>query len=227
MFGVVDVYALIVLDPVEKTFYREDITSVYGYGYNLDYSPSAKFDDNTFTEFDFDPNIVYTLGEPVMHCDDWKEDSSNPETVKQETNFVFLRSAQIKVTDAGRFSQPYDLVNFKDSFDIDLDAIKASGFTRIDFKIKLNVKEGDDGYQYIFLYKTISKSENALDSIKFEHASGRKDTSYWLHSEAELYFNNISIDRFADSFVLRYGASGNGNDTWYNKELQLKLIFKK
>ena len=230
LLGTVEVYAVIVFDSVEETYYLDTITAVSGYGYGLDYSTSSKFDDNTFTEFDFDPNIVYTLEIPTQSVEDWQETEGSgtvwPDELK--TAWVTVRNAEIKVTDFGRFSQPYDLVMFEDVFGVDLDEMKTAGYKYIDFKLSMTVYEKDDGYQDIFLFNKLGNTNSDLvDSLQFEHGKGKKDTTSWVHGEKELFFDNISIDEFVDCFVLRYGASGKNEDTWYNSGVQVRLIFKK
>jgi hypothetical protein len=92
----------------------------------------------------------------------------------------------------------------------------------------LNVSEKDDGYQWLFLYSSpIADKKYKIAELKFEH-SPKLDTNWWVHKEDELKFENISIDKFMNNeFVIRYDASGSGDDIWYNKDLCIQLIIKK
>ena len=144
------------------------------------------------------------------------------------TGFKTVRTETIRVTDSGRFNQPFDVVNFN-TFDVNLNTMIQEGFKTISFFIRLNVREIDDGYQYLFLFNSPDQSNNFyIAERRFEHSPGRKDTTWWVHYEDELYFVNIPIERFTNNqFVIRYGASGTNADTWENNNLQIQLLFRK
>jgi len=101
-----------------------------------------------------------------------------------------------------------------------------NGYKTVNFIIELNVAEKDDGWQYLLLFSSAVKSNTyLLQGVQFEHGSGIKDTSWWVH---ELNFYDIDITKFSNNeFIIRYGADGDFEDTWYNKELKIKLIFNK
>jgi hypothetical protein len=142
-------------------------------------------------------------------------------------NFITVRTAVKKITDSGRFNQHFDAVNFNDVFGNNLNTLKQLGYQTVSFYIRLNVREvSNNGGQYIFLFKSPVKSNNYLvSSLGFEHGSA-KDTNWWVHYEQVLKFENISLDPFINEFIIRYGASGSGNDDWENKDLKIKLVFK-
>ena len=121
-----------------------------------------------------------------------------------------------------------DIVNFN-KYNIDLNAMKENGYRSVSFYIQLNVREIDDGYQYLFLFNSpISSNDYLLSGLPFEHSPGKKDTNWRVHGESELKFENIPIDKFPNNeFVIRYGASGNSKDTWENKDLRIRLVITK
>ena len=151
---------------------------------------------------------------------------SNPTTIT--TDFVTIRTETKKITDSGRFNQPMDVINFN-AFDINLGTKKQEGYKTVSFYIQLNVREIDDGYQYLFLFNSPTKSNDyLLSGLQFEHSPGKKDGNWWVHYESELKFENISLDKFSNNeFVIRYGASGDWGDDWENKDLKIKLVMKK
>jgi len=144
------------------------------------------------------------------------------------TDFKTIRTETKKITDSGRFNQHMDLVDFS-KFGIDLNTMKQSGYKTVSFYIQLNVREIDDGYQWLFLFNSPNKSNDyLLQELCFEHSDGAKDTNWWVHYETELKFENISLDKFMNNeFVIRYGASGKGSDAWENKDLKIQLVIKK
>jgi len=148
--------------------------------------------------------------------------------IQIETEFKTVRTAVKRITDSGRFNQPFDTVSFNDVFDINVNILKQQGYRTVSFYIRLNVREVDNnGAQYIFLFNSPAPLNNYLvSSLGFEHTVGAKDTSWWVHYEQELKFENISLDSFTNEFIIRYGASGDWEDDWENKDLKIKLVFK-
>ena len=144
------------------------------------------------------------------------------------TGFETIRTEAKRITDSGRFNQHMDIVNFNE-YNIDLTAMKENGYKSVSFYIQLNVREIDDGYQYLFLFNSPIASNNyLLSELRFEHTPGKKDTNWRVHGENELMFENIPIDKFINNeFVIRYGASGKYEDTWENNDLKIKLVLRK
>ena len=150
-------------------------------------------------------------------------------TVKPITTvFKTIRTEKIKISDKDCLDQHFDVVNFN-VFDINLAAKKQEGYKTVSFYIQLNVREIDDGYQYLFLFSSPTKSNDyLLSGLQFEHSPGKKDGNWWVHYESELKFENVSLDKFSNNeFVIRYGASGDWGDDWENKDLKIKLVMKK
>ena len=188
-----------------------------------DYSSNGTFDNSpegnsiTFME-DFYKNLTKPVStEPI---------TNNPTTIT--TDFKTVRTDTKKITDSGRFHQHMDVVDFN-VFDINLNTKKQEGYKTISFYIQLNVREIDDGYQYLFLFNSpIMSNDYLLSSLQFEHSRGKKDGNWWVHKENELKFEDVSIDKFKNNeFVIRYGASGDWADTWENKDLKIQLVIKK
>lgn len=132
---------------------------------------------------------------------------------------------EYKITDSGRFKQKCDVIDIASEYGISLSILKLLGYNKISrIKITLDVKEEDDGYQYLFLYNGASDSSELLKEIKFEHGSGYKNKNYLTHT---FYVYNINLSKLDDILVVRYGASGNWEDTWKNKNLKIEFTFSK
>lgn len=132
------------------------------------------------------------------------------------------------IDDSGRFDNDYDTVYFADDLDVELSRYKAQGFTTIDIEIQLEVSEIDDGYQHIFIYQNSNTSESSnllIGEAEFEHTEGALNSLYFNET---IYINNLDINLFNNSgFVIRYGASGTGDDTWQNRLLKVKVTLNK
>ncbi|MCR3905714.1 MAG: MACPF domain-containing protein [Tenericutes bacterium] len=135
-----------------------------------------------------------------------------------------LRTQEFLITDSGRFNQPYDLIDFANTYGIDLQVMRLLGYNSVDVIIKLNVREVHDGYQYIFLYDGDSNSANLLGSRMFEHGGSKKNTNWQIHSFA---FSGIPLTVNLQQMVIRYGASGSFSDDWINKDLKVQFVFRK
>ena len=166
-----------------------------------------------------------TLAAENNHFDPAIESSATYSTVK-----TLIRSDLYKITDSGRFNQSYDIIRLSDDFGLDLDTMIGYGYTSVDIKIELNVAEVDNGYQSIFLFATPSQSNsnNLLGHVKFEHSSGKVDKTWWVHYSNELFFDDIPLSSFLNNqFIIRYGASGKGDNTWKNDNLYITLEFNR
>ncbi len=150
--------------------------------------------------------------------------------VPEQTSLQTVFEDEKVIKDNGVLSNPYDVVYFSD-FGIDLAAAKEQGYKSLTFYVRLNVKEVNDGYQYIYLYSS-PVSNTAYNcgvpttgSNKFEHKTGSKDTNWGMH---EFTFENVDINRFNEGmFVIRYNASGDGDDDWKRGTGQIRISVNK
>ncbi len=155
-------------------------------------------------------------------------------TVPESTSYN-VRSDAATITDSGRANQKMDIVSISEQYNVN-DLIRA-GYTSLNVKVKLTVCEVDDGYQYVFLYKNEQCIKPATSSLigivdkyilgededdpslvytyKFEH-----DPSMSNHTwETYEFETTVSLSSLEKELYLRYGASGNGDDTWQNKDI--------
>ncbi len=138
-----------------------------------------------------------------------------------KTNYTFnpRTTTEYTITDDGRFNNSYDTINLTTIFDIA--GLKASGYTTFNVSINMEYKEHEyfKGNQFVFLY------------------NGTSSTSY-MFSEKEVYpgksyayttveFTGMSIEQLNDYLVVRYGASGDGIDDWYNRNIKVTITFVK
>ena len=150
-----------------------------------------------------------------------------------------VRTNTVTITDSGRAKQHMDKINMSRDFDM-LD-LERAGYSSLKVKISLNIKEVDDGNQYIFIYRDTACANKELSLMEFydtyvfgeppaedpsllymhhyEHGAGKKNTSWeTVTFEVVLDINNLREDLY-----LRYGASGKSNDDWCNSDVKVTL----
>jgi hypothetical protein len=135
-----------------------------------------------------------------------------------------IRSGEKTITDDGRFNNHYDPVLLSSSGYMVSNLIQ-KGLTHAHVVIEIDVKEVNDGYQYIFLYDNFLTTGNELGSYQFEHGPGTKKTTYNLPEEPYTFVFTVSLANLTNSFVIRYGASGNNDDDWKNKNIRVSYMF--
>lgn len=150
--------------------------------------------------------------------------------VPEQTQLQEVISNEKTITDNGTFSNPYDVIYFSE-FGIDIEEAKKQGYTSVTFYIRMNVKEIDDGYQWLYLFSSpvtdwkYSCGTMNNGSNMFEHNEGSKDTSWGMH---EFTFAAKDINLFTENcFILRYDASGKNSDDWKRGTTQIKLTLHK
>lgn len=143
---------------------------------------------------------------------------------------VTVRTETAKITDSGRASQKMDILYLSNYFNVR--SAYNEGYTKLHVTFTFDVREIDDGYQYVFLYSdTKCKGNSFIDKIidevydpadpsllyehRLEHGGTKKNTSWGSHT-----FNaTISLSRLTDNLYIRYGASGKFDDDWENKNI--------
>lgn len=146
-----------------------------------------------------------------------------------ESGEKLIRSMTYRIDDSGRFvHDKHDIINVNELTHYGVDILKAHNYKFVDVNIKILVKEINKGYQYICLYNNDEKSDNykLCDDFKFEYKGSDLGTAFDF---INCTFKNILIEKLSEfgKLVIRYGASGTGDDDWENKELYIELIYKK
>ena len=164
-------------------------------------------------------------------------------TVKPSSYLV--REGDATITDSGRANQQLDKIGISSNYNI-VD-LKRAGYTKITVSLSADVREKDDGYQYIFLYSNTQCASNDISSVmdfydkyvfgfgedsgdpsllymhKFEHGSGVLDES-WKTVSFEV---TLDISRLTSDIYIRYGASGKSDDDWVNRNIKVTVIPEK
>lgn len=141
------------------------------------------------------------------------------------TEFIKIRSLEKKITDDGRFDQIYDTVSLINQ-NINFDTLESNDYANVYIDIKFMVREQDDGYQYFFIFKNSQESNDSLIQMTpFEYYPNERKRVY---EERFFSLDAIPISEFnASSFVIRWGASGNYEDDWYNYDVYVRVSVTK
>lgn len=133
-----------------------------------------------------------------------------------------VRALQATITDDGRDEQQLDTVRIGADFPIS-DLIRA-GYRYLTVKVYMEISEENDGYQYVFIYSnsTSTDEDGLLSEHKYDH--GGSGVTGW---SPMIFTSTVAIDDITDSLYLRYGASGDNEDTWYNKNVKVTITATK
>lgn len=146
-------------------------------------------------------------------------------SVTQRTESKNSIATTYTITDSGRFNQSYDVINLEELFDTPVSELINLGYTKIKVVMNMQYAEKDDGYQYVYIYNGTNSTSSLMEQFDLEHSPGVKDTTYKL----KYIFSNVhNLNNFSsDILVVRFGASGTGDDTWYNKNRTYSITIYK
>ena len=129
------------------------------------------------------------------------------------------------VTDSSQFnsSQPYVTVNLTD-YGCILDDLVVDEVETIMVAIKMYIREINDGYQEIYLYRDAAYNAVQLCNpiTNFEHYPGVKNEYY---QQYEFYAEINVSDLITSSFVIRFGAHGSGDDDWEFSGMTVEMFY--
>ena len=135
--------------------------------------------------------------------------------IEQALVNFYSRDNTYTITDSGRFNQGCDVINIKDYCGYSAKELYDVGYRALYITVQLDIWEKNYGYQHIFIYNGTESNAILLDHIEIEHGGTNKKTS------ADRYNFTFQVPLTAttlDIICVRYGASGNLEDNWCNKE---------
>ncbi len=140
------------------------------------------------------------------------------------------RPTEYKITDSGPFKQKYDDFTWNGSF-LTASDFKNHGYQYAFISVEFEMKEKDKGYQQVFLYPYGATGYNDfIHRVEFEYGG---DSLVKEYGKVTVYFKATDLNRFVyDSngnmgCTIRYGATGGGADTWYNRECTINVYISK
>ena len=130
----------------------------------------------------------------------------------EDANTYRIKTVQLKDNHVDSFT-------FYGMFGTTLQELKNLGYTKVELKVEIDIREVDDGYQEFF----ISKSSTVADSYcvyyqkNIEHGSGKKLTTRSTHT----YNTTLNLDVFNENMYVLYSAHGSGSNDWYRDKIKL------
>lgn len=168
---------------------------------------------------------VYANNEKNSSSDFFSCNKFNNQTYSTELKYI--RSTKYRIPDKPQYQNLYDAINLN-QFGLSFGIMKYNNFKTVNFKVYITIYEEDDGYQHIFLYKSlINSSSELLAQTNIEHGPGFRNKNPIVYT---FEWKNISINHFDDvmnEFYIRYCASGTNYDYWFNYDLNVSLTFNK
>ena len=103
--------------------------------------------------------------------------------------------------------------------------LKNRGYKKLKLTVSLDIAEIKDGYQYFMIYYGNNESTAiCIGSKDIEHTRHKEDNNYKTYIfDIEIDINSIK----SNNIYFLYGASGVGNDDWYNKNVKVEGTFTK
>jgi uncharacterized repeat protein (TIGR02543 family) len=161
------------------------------------------FNDNYYINIGHAINGVITFEAKWTYCD-------------EIYTISYIRGKIYRITDDGNFNNPCDTINLNSFYGLDFNELKANGFKTISLNLSLNLRKINNGYQWIVLYNS---NGDVLDYIQTNKNYDWNTYKFTFNIDLNSLTNN--------SFIVRYGASGSGNDDWENVNLYISLSLKK
>lgn len=190
------------------------------------------YSDEELTDY-IDPNYITET--------QYAKGKANAKWITDAPTTFQVRENEVSITDSGRKKQQLDVVEISRSTSYTLLDLQRAGFTYIDIEISLDLREENDGYQYVFLYRDSVLPDEEMDLMEFydkyvfgegtaedpsllhafqyEHGSGEKDTDW----DRITLRKSLRISDLKNDLYIRYGASGKDEDTWKNKNVVVTI----
>ncbi|VEU79819.1 MAC/perforin domain-containing protein [Haploplasma axanthum] len=185
------------------------------------YSPVEISSDGMIEIWKIIPNKFSSIAKKIEEMF-FKYDSLNSKKISEKKYVwenMYTRDKEYKITDTGRFKQPFDSV----FIDLPLQDFIDLGYNKFDLVFDFQVRENYNGFKGIIMY-----SENKNDDSKIinwqEFTFANHD-----YEEYRVIIKNNDVTKIKDesTIFVRYGAHGNGPDTWFNKDMKISIIFRR
>lgn len=188
-------------DTFTDYYYYYDETILYkpivnGYVY-LGWYNKADVDENEIGyEYTYITNFKeHYYGNIDLYCK-WYKDG------------IYETYNEYKITDSGRYKQSYDTINLFEALKIGVSELKEFGYTKIQIKMEITLRELDNGTQHVFFYKSAYSDDNDLITSYDITDANSKDST-----KSQTITINLS-DLKSDMLFIRFGASGSFDDDW-------------
>ena len=135
---------------------------------------------------------------------------------------TFEDKSSYRISTAKLVNNHSDSVSFYEMFGTTLSGLKNMGYSKVDLKVEIDIREIDDGYQEIFIAKSTNTTNDSsfLYTNKYiEHGPGKKLTSMKTHT----FSATLNLSSFNEDIYIYYSAHGSGSNDWWRDRIKLTL----
>ena len=104
-----------------------------------------------------------------------------------------------------------DMIKLSEMYEISIEELKKLGFTKVKWSISVTLYEEDDGYQEIYISRSINYADAVFSKTDIDHGGGWGATT-----SKKTYRFDFECDLSAcrDTMYVLYDAHGDGDDDW-------------
>lgn len=170
--------------------------------------------------------------------DEVMDDYSNrvsKELIVDKLSGKYKLVTQYLITDDGRENQPYDSVKLSEYLGFSINELILNGYEEMQIMIDFEMAEIDDGYQWYFVYNTKDIDENNIEkglvkdcntgeAVKYRYDYDGNSINTDFNYSVCVFFT-VTLKDFVESdlLVVRYGAEGQKDDDWCNRNFKLVI----
>lgn len=202
LLGDVDVFGVLVRDIKSGECYTYTYDVIASQYYSLDYSKSALFDERSETQ------LTFSLSEDEI------------ESLEKPSRYICTKVEYVSESKQKKIDASHEYTY--DEFSISALSPFLNSDHTLCFKVVIEMKEENAGYQEIYLCKDDETHITGIYDYEFG-GSGNASTNY-----KEVEFNwTAKGDQCTEIMKLRYGAHGDHSDDWYRRQAKVTVTVQK
>lgn len=201
---------------------------------------SFKDDNNNFATIDhmeiFDHEFIYELNDfdPALSLNDSTTLSGNlinyysyyinNETTEDVMTLTFenVRNEEVTISSRNPYDNHYDMIDLSKYKEIIKEA-KEKNYKYIDIEVYFEIETNKNTKSIVYL------CNNKLENSKNIISDYKSNSTYNIYTNIIVNFTSVSIDYYSmeENIYIRYGYSSLFNSSWSNKNLSVKMEFRK
>lgn len=131
--------------------------------------------------------------------------------------------SEYRITDSEKISDLCDEFAIEN---IDYNYLMLYGYRYVTVTVQLDVREDNAGYQQVYLYHTASDPRDQyLQRMEIKYGGDETVSKYGV---VTFEFKSLDMDNFITNgeinLVVRYGATGVGDDDWFNQHCKITTV---
>lgn len=147
-----------------------------------------------------------------------------PQAESSTITYQDFRSGEYYIKDEGPFKQSFDSIKYTDLKSAN-QGVDLLSYQYVTVDVRLEMKEKYKGYQQLFIYPTETGAYgDFVRRIEVQYGGDKCDKNY---SYVNFKFKSIPLNELVTdgelNLVIRYGATGGGDDDWYNRNCTITV----